>query len=221
MKPLMFDGEIRALERALLSLSGRPLRILEWGSGGSTVHFTKFLREHSIPYEWVSVEYNKGWAERVTAELAGDPHTRVVLFDSGNNDILQPESSMDEYVHYPKTLGQKFDFILVDGRKRRRCLLEARELVKPYGFVFLHDAQRAYYHSAFSAYPRGRFVAGRLWMGLTTPPNPLTWFFDAPRSVYEQFVFEFEQYTFMLLRNAWKVYAATPLRSLIRSFYAQ
>ena len=209
----MADGEIRALERALLSLSGRPLRVLEWGSGGSTVYFTAFLRQHNIPYEWTAIEYNKNWAERVTTELNGDPHAKVVLFDSGNNDILQPDNAMDEYVNYPKTLGVKFDFILVDGRKRRRCLLEAKDLVAPYGFVFLHDAQRTYYHEAFSAYPRGRFVAGRLWMGLTTPTNPLTWFFDAPRSLYEQ-------WTFTLLGNIWKIYAATPLRSLVKSFYS-
>lgn len=212
MKPLMFDGEIRALERALLSLSGRPLRILEWGSGGSTVYFTQFLREHSIPYEWTSIEYNKSWFERVSGEVATDPNTKLVLFDSGNNNVLQPDNTMDEYVHYPKTLKMKFDFILVDGRKRRRCLLIAKEIVSPHGFVFLHDAQRAYYHSAFEEYPRGRFVAGRLWMGLISKPNPLTWFFDVPRTAYEQWTFSF-------LHGLWRLYVVTKVRALVRSFY--
>lgn len=212
MKPLMFGGEVRALERALLSLSGRPLRILEWGSGGSTVYFTKFLREHKIPYEWMSIEYNKNWFERVSGEVSDDVHTNLVLFDSGNNNILQPDSTMDEYVNYPKTLGKKFDFILVDGRKRRRCLLVAKEVVSPHGFVFLHDAQRRYYHSAFAEYPRGRFVAGRLWMGLISKPNPLTWFFDVPRTAYEQWTFSF-------LHNLWNLYSATKVRAFIRSFY--
>lgn len=213
MKPLMFDGEIRALERALLSLSGRPLRILEWGSGGSTVHFTQFLREHNIPYEWISIEYNRNWFERVQEEVKNDSNTKLVLFDSGNNDMLQPDNTMDEYVQYPKTLGKKFDFVLVDGRKRRRCLLVAKEIVSPHGFVFLHDAQRAYYHSAFKEYPRGRFVAGRLWMGLISKPNPLTWFFDVPRTAYEQWTFSF-------LHLLWKLYSVTKVRAFIRSFYA-
>lgn len=212
MKPLMFDGEIRALERALLSLSGRPLRILEWGSGGSTVYFTQFLRDHNIPYEWTSIEYNKKWFERVQEEVKSDANTKLVLFDSGNDAILQPDNTMDEYVTYPGTLGMKFDFILVDGRKRRRCLLAAKEVVSPHGFVFLHDAQRAYYHPAFEAYPRGRFVAGRLWMGLISKPNPLTWFFDVPRSAYEQWTFSF-------WHALWKLYSVTKVRALVRSFY--
>lgn len=212
MKPLMLDGEIRTLERALLSLSGKPLRILEWGSGGSTVYFTAFLRSRGIPYEWTSIEYHKGWHEKVQSALSDDPNTAVVLFDSGNGSILQPDIPMDEYVAYPRTLGKKFDFILVDGRKRRRCLLEARNLVSDDGFVFLHDAQRSYYHSAFPSYPRSRFVSARLWLGMAKAPNPVTWLFDVPRTF-------FEKIKFFLWQEAWKVYEATKVRALIQRFY--
>lgn len=212
MKPMMFEEEIRALERALLSLPARPLRVLEWGSGGSTVYFTRFLREKNIPYEWVSVEYNKGWHERIRSATEEDTATSVVLFDSGNGSILQPDVPMDEYVNYPKTLGKEFDLILVDGRKRRRCLLAARELIVDGGFVFLHDAQREYYHSAFSVFPRSRFVSGRLWLGMVKTPNPVTWFFDVPRTF-------FEKIKFSLVQSAWKIYEMTKIRALVQSFY--
>lgn len=183
MLPMMFPNEVRALERALLAQKGRPLRILEWGSGGSTVYFTKFLQKHGIAYEWISLEYNKRWAETVTAGLEGDPHTRVVLFDVGNDQVLQRDIPMNEYVDYPRTLGVQFDFILVDGRKRRRCLIEARSLVAPSGVVVCHDAERHYYQCAFSVYPRGRFVTSRVWMGTLETPNLLTRMIDSLTSL--------------------------------------
>ena len=212
MKPLMLKEEILALERALLSIRSRPVSVLEWGSGGSTVYFTQFLRTHGISYDWTSVEYNKGWAEKVSAELKGDTDTHLVLFDVGNDEILQPDIPMNEYVGYPKTLGKKFDLILVDGRKRRRCVLEARDLVTENGFVFLHDAQRGYYHDAFKAYPRHRFLSGRLWEGRTGAPSAWEACVDFFRTLSSQTVFAVH-------RALWKAYAAS-LRPFVKKFFA-
>lgn len=162
MKPQMLDKEIAAIESILIA-QGKHVDVLEWGSGGSTVHFTRFLHDKGISYTWTSVEFNKVWYEKITNILKDDKNVSLALFDVGNTNVKQPDIPMDEYVAYPSTLGKKYNVILVDGRKRRRCLLEASKILKPGGVALLHDARRSHYHSAFSAYPDSRMI---LWSGL-------------------------------------------------------
>lgn len=157
----MWDKDIAAFE-SILQAHGKHIDVLEWGSGGSTVYFTRFLQSKGISYTWISVEYNKVWYEKISNMLKDDKNVSIALFDVGNTNVKQPDIPMDEYVAYPSTLGGKYDVILVDGRKRRRCLLEASKILKPGGVVLLHDARRTYYHSAFSAYPDSQII---LWTG--------------------------------------------------------
>lgn len=162
MKPQMLPSEIRVMEELLVSY-GSSVDVLEWGSGGSTVYYTNFLKDKGISYTWTSVEYNKVWYEKISDLIKNDSSTTLALFDVGNTDLRQRYTQMDEYVAYPAKLGKKYDVIFVDGRKRRRCLLEAQRLLKPGGTVLLHDARRTYYHCAFYVYPDSRIL---LWSGL-------------------------------------------------------
>jgi SAM-dependent methyltransferase len=169
LKPDMRAEEVEVLERALLAIAAplsRPLDVLEWGAGGSTQYFTEFLSARGVAHTWFSLEYNREWYAKVKAAVG--PTVELALFDVGNLQQAQRETPMDEYVAYPSTLGRTFDFILVDGRKRRRCLLEALHLLNPGGRVYLHDAHRKYYHCATAVYPRGEFVLPRLWEGRMT-----------------------------------------------------
>lgn len=167
----MAQEEIAIIEGILLSY-GSHLDILEWGSGGSTVYFTQFLRNKGVSYTWVSIEYNKIWYEKISGMTKDDKDISLVLFDVGNTKLRQPNVPMNEYVDYPASLGKKYDFILVDGRKRRRCLLEASKLLKPGGTVILHDGRRTFYHSAFSAYPDSRILLKTgIWQGKLENPG--------------------------------------------------
>lgn len=166
--PMMSKEEIRLFSKELCSR--KRVDVLEWGSGGSTIYFTNLLREKGVPFTWTSIEYNKKWYEGVKEKVG--PEVEVVLFDVGNDEVKQLENPMDEYVEYPKTTGKKYDVILVDGRKRRRCLLVAKEVLRKGGVVFLHDAQRRYYHSAFSEYPDSRRVLWRMWRGSLDKSGP-------------------------------------------------
>jgi hypothetical protein len=57
----------------------------------------------------------------------------------------------------------QYDAIIVDGRMRRRCLLQARGLLRSdTSTVILHDADRAYYHPALAG---GKFGPRRVWVG--------------------------------------------------------
>ncbi len=187
MEPLMNKSEIHIIERTLEELvAGKDkLRVLEWGSGGSTLHFTRFMQNHNIDYEWVSLEYNKNWYKKVKDAVAHDSNIEIVLFDVGNDRLKQRDIPMDEYVVYPRTLGKKFDMVLVDGRKRRRCVLEAKHILAPGGVVFLHDAQRPYYHPAFSEFPDRRFASLFLWRG----KNEIPCIGNRVRNIFSTFFF--------------------------------
>ncbi len=158
----MSPNEIAMIETILLSY-GSHVDVLEWGSGGSTVYFTNFLRNKGISYTWKSIEYNKIWYERISNAVKEDKNVKLFLFDVGNTENKQRYTLMEEYIAHPATFGKKYDVILVDGRKRRKCLLEASKLLKPNGVVLLHDARRTFYHSAFSVFPDSRML---LWTGL-------------------------------------------------------
>lgn len=159
----MEKKDIQLIEKTLLGLNKSHLNVLEWGAGGSTKYFTNFLTSKGITYSWVSIEYNKKWFDKVVS--LSIPNARIILFDVGNDDLKQRYTNMDEYVEYPMTLGNTFDFVLVDGRKRRRCLLNASKILSPNGAVILHDAQRTYYHCAFTSYKTSKFLSKTLWMG--------------------------------------------------------
>lgn len=173
MPPMMSQRQVRILEDALRNLCRSPVRVLEWGSGASTSHFPAFLDHLGVAYSWLSIEHNRGWFETVSRNTARNPNIRIVLVEPGLGDPRSRECPMEEYISLPSAAGGPYDFILVDGRKRRRCLLEARRLLSPGGVVFLHDAQRKRYHCAFQAFSDTRFVHKHLWRGTNEPLSVL------------------------------------------------
>ena len=162
MKPWMSNKDIRLIEQEILGLKKSHISVLEWGSGGSTEHFSKFMTDNDITYDWVSLEYNRKWFDKVVERDI--PNTKIVLFDVGNTNLKQVKTNMDKYVEYPLSLGKKFDLVLVDGRKRRRCLINTSSVVKPGGIVLLHDADRKYYHCAFDSFSNHEFLSESLWV---------------------------------------------------------
>ncbi|MBA2849727.1 class I SAM-dependent methyltransferase [Thermosulfuriphilus ammonigenes] len=194
-RPYMDDEDVALIEKALLFLKKRHLNILEWGCGGSTIYFPQFLAQRGIDCRWVSVEHNKDWFEAVARVTGALPQVEIhlVRFDGRGKELKR--TSMREYVEFPLRFGKKFDFILVDGRKRHACLETARKLLKEEGIVILHDAQRKRYHRAFRLYPYRRFLGYRVWMGSLKNPslgqkvkNSLNYFYYAgPYYIFDRF----------------------------------
>ena len=60
--------------------------------------------------------------------------------------------------HQAKKIKEKFDIVIVDGRFRRRCLIEAKKILAPEGYVVLHDAHKKHYHSPLDSYKHGKFI---------------------------------------------------------------
>ena len=106
-----------------------------------------------------------------------DATLRAVVFDAGDLRPYDPErehdrrADLDDYVALPASLHRRFDIVVVDGRKRRRCLLEARQLLSDSGIVVLHDAWRPYYQCALETYPFALHIGDELWVGAGRDPD--------------------------------------------------
>jgi hypothetical protein len=109
----------------------------------------------------------------------GEPTGQSVEFVVFDKGTLKPmlrsgkadrRVDMDAYVAFPGLQDRSYDLVLVDGRKRRRCLLEARQHLADRGVALLHDAWRPYYHCAFDAYRSQRRVGDILWLGTESAP---------------------------------------------------
>ena len=194
-KAWMSRIDTELFERVLLrkgQAAQGAFQVLEWGAGRSTLYFSRRLQELGLPYQWLSLDYDRGYVDReVAPQLVNRPEARliyaddakleaagsvahplqVVVFDRGR---LQPflgghaadrHANLHDYVTYPARLGGRYDLIFVDGRKRRRCLLEAARLLKTDGVALLHDAYRPHYQCAFESFRSQRMLGEILWVG--------------------------------------------------------
>jgi hypothetical protein len=170
------------------------LRVLEWGAGRSTLSYSAILDGAQVPFHWLALEYDREFCDSTIApellrrpaavlryvedgqDLSGAPGdasaTEVVCWNRtalrpflGDQYIADRAANLDGYVDHPRSAGEPFDVILVDGRKRRRCLLTALDVMAEQGIVLLHDAFRTYYHCAMEAYPVSRPIGDELWIG--------------------------------------------------------
>lgn len=138
--PLMSEAECKLIESYL-----KPTYIMfEWGSGGSTLHFPKFVNT------LYTIEHLDQWYFLVASKVASDPilKTKVKMacihsdlpFSYADTNI--PRDTFKNYIEAIKLpKREKFDAILVDGEKRVRkyCALESLNYMDKDSVLFLHD----------------------------------------------------------------------------------
>ena len=59
-------------------------------------------------------------------------------------EIISPKrpskyEDWESYIEFPRILNKKFDVILIDGRARPECAIEAKRHIKKDGVVIIHD----------------------------------------------------------------------------------
>lgn len=163
MRVYMDPVEYSQIAAALTAL--QPRRLLEWGSGGSTIDFLK--RYPSIE-QMVSVEHHPLWYEKVKAATSDprlsyhlkaptSPEPEKQLFGLSKRARLAWRRRAEEdpkvfkdYVELPASLGVVFDCIFVDGRARKFCIEAGWEILAPGGLMIIHDAQREIYHATIA-----------------------------------------------------------------------
>jgi predicted O-methyltransferase YrrM len=172
----VFMSSVEFSQLAALAVAVAPRHILEWGSGGSTAALLKLLPEVQ---SYVSIEHNAAWYERVKAAVSDarlhlkyvpgleqDPVIPPRTRNRKRSEILrawftrcetEPEL-MADYVRYPTSVRNSYDFILVDGRARVHCLKVGFELLSSNGVMAIHDAQRADYRQAIESFSHHLFL---------------------------------------------------------------
>lgn len=178
----MNDEEVACIESYLKD----DQAFFEWGSGGSTLHYSQFVKEY------YSVEHNKGWFDKINAKKADNVTYNYVPVSESRLDkdldgaasiILSRSPGVTErdgklrwstlhdradwhkyvdYIKFPGTLDKKFDVVLVDGRARAFCAYSALSILKDDGVLFFHDWGREWYHSALEYYTVKEVVTNRL-----------------------------------------------------------
>lgn len=140
----------------------KDMKVFEYGSGGSTVFFSKL--SDSI----ISVEHYEKWYNRVSKYISNNQINNIEyrlilpeLYTAVTGSCTDPKSykscfpefsnfSFKEYVisidAYP---DECFDLVVVDGRSRGSCILHAMKKVKVNGMLLVDNADRSYYLKPF------------------------------------------------------------------------
>ncbi|MER8798841.1 hypothetical protein NKH75_32760 [Mesorhizobium sp. M0984] len=110
-------------------------RMLEFGSGRSTIWFSKRVKS------LVSVEHDKAWYEKVKEKLKGQKISNVDyrLASSKSDGSCSRESyigAVDEFREKP------FDVVLVDGLFRSDCALLAVGMLESGGILIIDNVNR-------------------------------------------------------------------------------
>ncbi|WP_420576206.1 FkbM family methyltransferase [Ekhidna sp.] len=118
----------------------KNLSLFEYGLGFSTLYFSERLKSVK------SVEHDKTWFSDIQNSLAGKDNVSIQLVELDNG-----------YEKAINTMKDKYDIILIDGRKRVECAKNAFNQLSTNGVLILDDSQRDRYREVFSFYEEKGF----------------------------------------------------------------
>lgn len=118
----------------------KDLTLFEYGLGFSTLYFSE--RVKSVK----SIEHDKTWFNDIQSSLQGKPNVDIELVELDNG-----------YEKAVNTMKDKYDIILVDGRKRVECAINSFDQLSDNGVLILDDSQREKYQGAFDFYEKKGF----------------------------------------------------------------
>jgi len=121
-------------EDFFLSHLTKDMRVLEYGSGASTLAIAPLVKEI------VSIEHDANWYNQIREKL---PINAKLYFAKPNNPDYQDDGTLEDFKNYvlfpaDHDLG-KFDLIFIDGRARVACASVCREMAHENTLVFIHD----------------------------------------------------------------------------------
>lgn len=114
--------------------------IFEYGSGSSTLFYAK--RAKSV----VSVEHDQAWLDKISAQKSFNSE---MIFSA-----MEPNGA---YSKMPLSTGKQFDIIIVDGRDRVNCCINALPALSKQGVLVLDDSERDFYRPAIDFLTKAGF----------------------------------------------------------------
>lgn len=149
-KPWMTEEEINLLKFYLK----KDMVVFEWGGGGSTLEFSKFVKEY------YSVEHDFEWYVLLSKKIERNTKLYFVPAETVNLGWFPrfKEGKYNDFKSYVNfidvlgSLGKKFDVVIVDGRARVDCAIRAQDYLKDNGVIFIHDFEREYYWDVLRYY---------------------------------------------------------------------
>ena len=138
MNPWMSEEEIQKIQSYLRSTD----IFLEWGSGGSTIYFSQFVKEY------ISIEYDINWYKNIKETIINTKKQNInYIYCPPNNDILLPvwhrTSDPKNFIEYVNVIDNipitKYDKVLIDGRSRVECAKKILSYTNKDSVIFIHD----------------------------------------------------------------------------------
>ena len=154
-------------------LRTRPqARVLEWGSGASTLWLASRVAEVA------SIEHDVAWGGRMARELSARDLDTVHLLvveprrRPGGITSAKPGFEGLDFTAYADAIDRvdgEFDLVVIDGRAREACLVRALDRLAEGGLIVFDNVDRARYRDAIEALgPRLRVT----WTRGVTPSLP-------------------------------------------------
>lgn len=113
--------------KSLRKFLNKDCRVLEFGSGMSTIWFA----EHAG--EVFSIEDYKLWFDKVS---------KIIAAKQLHNITYRFAESESEYYSFMSDDPKGFDLVMVDGSYRSKCISHAAKLVRPGGILYLDNSDK-------------------------------------------------------------------------------
>ncbi|MFM6976625.1 MAG: FkbM family methyltransferase [Sphingobacteriaceae bacterium] len=114
--------------------------IFEFGSGNSTIFYAKKAKQV------VSVEHDKAWFDKIKS--ASPANAEMIFSELETNGA---------YSQMPLSTGNKYHIIIVDGRDRVNCSINALPALTDDGVLVLDDSEREFYQPAIDFMKKSGF----------------------------------------------------------------
>jgi hypothetical protein len=127
--------------------------ILEWGAGHSTKAIVNEIEQRSYngPKFFLTIDENEPYLMAVTSDVSSFAYLHPIVLSQVGETKGQDDAGSN-YSSYPLTLGKKFDFIFIDGRRRVECAFISALLCHEKTIVVMHDYRRERYQSVTALY---------------------------------------------------------------------
>lgn len=142
-----YDSEFR---RVLAQYAADARSFLEWGAGFTTRMIVDHVGDRQADL-FVTIDDNGEYLDKVVEPMRDREWLHPACMPRVGPCVDDRDTGLN-YSTYPLSLGRKFDFIFIDGRRRMECAMMALLLTHPDTVVVIHDYRRTRYQPVLGFY---------------------------------------------------------------------